>query len=128
MDFINRKYSLHPETEHIEILQGKEKVIWELEDKMFEDLDTNINDYIKKNPLRVGRKELDIIDGFRNGIKGLFVMTEYERDYTAFQNADGIYMPRDLFRILMRSLTTCGFLFRSLQHFILSRVRLSITD
>lgn len=92
LDFTNRKFNIKPgykiyKKEGLnpyDILDVIEK-FWELKDNI-------ITEFCMVNPYKFNSKEIKRIQDFKKGIRDIFVIAEYQKEYTALMNTDKVYM------------------------------------
>lgn len=98
LDYINKKYKIHPEIKKIYKQEG-------LDVNKLHDIDTylwehkeNIDDFIKDNDYKFAEEELSEINEFKNAITSdCFVIVGFDREYTKILSDDGkLYMVKGI--------------------------------
>ena len=98
LDYINKKYKIHPEIERIYKQEGLEvnklndidKYLWEHKDE--------IDDFIKDNNYKFTKQELEEVEKFKEAITSdYFVIVGFDKDYTKILSQDGkLYMVKGI--------------------------------
>lgn len=65
-------------------------------EKLWTDSDTIIDNYIKLNPHKFNKYELSLIEEFKKGKRDLYIIAEYEEEYTIFMDEEKAYMVKGL--------------------------------
>lgn len=68
----------------------------EIIDKFCDNKDLIVTKFIKENPYKFNKDELDIVSNYRKVIRGLFILIRYEKEYSIFVNQDKAYMVKGL--------------------------------
>ena len=61
-----------------------------IRDVLFSEHRELIDQFVKDNPFHMGREELDLIKGFRQGVYGMLTIGWYEKDYTVIFHEDTV--------------------------------------
>lgn len=77
-------YSLNPED-----IDKVITILWGNKNKI-------IKEYVKKNPFNLSEKDMGVTKGFIRGIKGMFIIYDFEKDYTLMSDEDYTYMVKGL--------------------------------
>lgn len=97
LDYVNKKLKVIP---NLRIAPGcyiKSEQIVNVVHEFWKDKDRFIDEYCKENPAKLTHRNLNIIQNFKYGIRGIFVLAIFEQNYTVF-NEDGInYMVKGLY-------------------------------
>ena len=96
LEFVNKKFNVVPK---LKIYEGAgidptdlEKVIM----KLWENPSDLIDEFVKTNPLKFSKEELDIVSNFKKGQDGMFIVAKYEKEYAMFLSMDAAYMVKGL--------------------------------
>ena len=98
LDYINKKYKIHPEIEKIYKQEGLDiNKLYDI-DKYIWDNKKIIDDFIKDNNYKFTIEELNEIKEFKNAITSdYFVIVGFDREYTKFLSSDGkLYMVKGI--------------------------------
>lgn len=96
LEFVNRKYNIVPK---LKIYEAKKidpnKLIIVIE-KLWENPSSLIDEFIKTNPFKFSKEELDIVSNFKKGKNEMFFIVKYEKEYAAFLSMSAMYMVKGL--------------------------------
>lgn len=96
LEFTNDKYNIKKGLK----IYGKNGInpseIYEIVEKLWENKNTIIPEFCQKNPFKFNSEELEITKKFKNGIRDIFVIAKYEKEYTAVMCKDKTYMIKGL--------------------------------
>ena len=96
LEFTNKKYKIN---KNIKIYNHNGINPYELRDivdKYWENKVAITFEFCLANPYKFTKEELEITQGFKNGIREIFIIARYELEYTAFMHKDKIYMVKGL--------------------------------
>ena len=98
LDYINKKYKIHPEIERIYKQEGLDVNKLNDIDKYLWENKKIIDDFIKDNNYKFSKEELDEIKEFKNAVTSdYFVIVGFEREYTKILSDDGkLYMVKGI--------------------------------
>lgn len=91
LDFTNKKYKISD----IKIYNQQGINPYDLKDildKFWENKDLIVLEFCLANPYKFNKEELEITSSFKKGIRGMFIISKYELEYTAFMTKDKVYM------------------------------------
>lgn len=95
LEFTNKKYKIN----NMKIYNRQGINPYELKDivdKFWENKEALVLEFCLGNPYKFNKEELKIASEFKKGIRGMFIITKYDLEYTAFMNDDKIYMIKGL--------------------------------
>lgn len=95
LEFTNKKY----EISNMKIYNNHCINPYELKDivdKFWENKEAIVLEFCLANPYKFNKEELEITSEFKKGIRGIFIITKYDLEYTAFMEKDKIYMVKGL--------------------------------
>ena len=96
LDYTNKKYKVHPEYD-IKKYQGIDhNKTYQICQKLWESINTIIDDFCKENPYRFNKVERNLIKEFKNGIRNRFILFKYEKEYTPLMTDEKTYMIKGL--------------------------------
>ena len=96
LEYTNRKYRVVPKLKIYEAKGLDPAILYKVIDKLWKNIDENIDEFIQVNPFKFNKEELDIINDFKRGKSDTFIITKYEKDYTMFLSLTGAYMVKGL--------------------------------
>lgn len=92
LEFTNQKYKIKP---NYKIYQKKginPYNLIDIVDKFWEEKDVIILEFSLANPFKFNQEELKIVQEFKKGFRDMFVIVQYEEEYTAIMNESKVYM------------------------------------
>ena len=95
LEFTNKKY----EISNMKIYNNHCINPYELKDivdKFWENKEAIVLEFCLANPYKFNKEELELTSEFKKGIRGIFIITKYDLEYTAFMEKDKIYMVKGL--------------------------------
>lgn len=95
LEFTNKKYKIR----NIKIYNHQGINPYELKDivdKFWENKDSIVLEFCLTNPYKFNKEELEITSQFKKGIRSMFIIANYDLEYTAFIEKDKIYMVKGL--------------------------------
>lgn len=97
LDFTNQKYKIKKKFKIYKQEHLNPADLVDIVDKLFDDSKERIIDeFCTTNPYKFNEEELTIVRGFKNGIRGEFILARYEEEYTAIMSTDKTYMIKGL--------------------------------
>ncbi len=98
LDYINKKYNIHPEIKRIYKQEGLNvDKLYDIDKYLWENKDV-ISDFISDNNYKFTNEELSEVNEFKNAITSdYFVIVGFEREYTKILSNDGkLYMVKGI--------------------------------
>ncbi len=72
--------------------------IWiKIIDEFWNNKESILDEYCRKNPLKLTNRGLNIIRNFKYGFRGEFVVSHFDEKYTVFDNEEALYMVKGLY-------------------------------
>ena len=96
LDFTNKKYKIKPKLTINPIIGVNPNSIMDIVEKFWSNKETIVLEFCLSNPKKFTKEELKITEGFKNGLRDMFVIIRYEKEYTALMNNKKIYMIKGL--------------------------------
>ena len=97
LEFVNNKHQIVPELKKIYKQEGLNvNDLFPIDDYLWENKDTIIDEFIKINPNKFNEEELEIINEFKKSVTGMFFVVGFEREYTMFLKDGKIYMVKGI--------------------------------
>ena len=97
LDYINKKEKICPSLKRIYKQEGLNvHDLFPIDDYLWKNKDTIIDEFIKINPNKFNEEELEIIKEFKNSETGTFFVVGFEREYTMFLKDGKIYMVKGI--------------------------------
>ena len=96
LEFVNRKLNVVPKLKIYEAKRLDPNVFAKVVTKLWENPSNLIDEFVKANPFKFSKEELDIVSNFKKGQDGMFIVAKYEKEYTTFLSMDGAYMVKGL--------------------------------
>lgn len=96
LEFTNKKYKINP---FIKLYKQKNidpYEITDIVDTFWENKDTLVLEFCLANPYKFNKEELQLASEFKKGIRDLFIIAKYEKEYTAFMGRDKVYMAKGI--------------------------------
>ena len=97
LEYTNKKYKVRPK---LKIYKQKGVDLTEINyviDKFWKVKDEVIEEFIKLNPYKFNKEELEILENFKYGFRDTFIIGKYEIDYTVILNMNKTYMIKGLY-------------------------------
>lgn len=96
LDFTNKKYQISPELK----INSKKGVnpneLTDILDKLWDNKDAIVLEFCLANPNKFTKEELKLTKDFKKGIRDIFIIANYEKEYTALLNQNKLYMIKGL--------------------------------
>ena len=96
LEFTNQKYKINNKVKIYNHNGINPFEIVDIVDKFWKNKDTIISEFCLDNHYKFSKEELDITSEFKKGIRDVFIISKYEREYTAFMEKSKIYMVKGL--------------------------------
>lgn len=96
LEYTNQKYNIKPNFKIYKKKALDPKKLTDIIEKLWENKDRIIQEFIDKNPYNLKKEELESLDGFKKGFRTHFVLAKYEEEYTALIGDNKIYMIKGL--------------------------------
>lgn len=96
LEFTNKKYNINS---NVKIYKQQGINPYEIKDiieKFWENKNNIILEFTNKNSYNFNKEELEIIDGFKKGIRRIYIIGKFDKEYTSFITEDKIYMVKGL--------------------------------
>lgn len=97
LEFTNKKYHINTKVKKI---YKQQKInpndIIDIVDKFWSDKEIIIHEFIDLNPYKFKQDELDLVKEMVNGIRDIFVIARYDKEYTMMLSNNKIYMVKGL--------------------------------
>ena len=97
LEFTNKKYKINPKLKIYKAKSVNPSDVISIIDAFWKDKDSLILEFCTTNPYKFNEEELELTREFSKGIRGLFVIGEFEEDYTAFMDIDKVYMVKGIY-------------------------------
>lgn len=92
LEFTNDKFHIKPNLKIYNKLNLNPNDLFNIINKFWEKKDALIFEFCLANPYNFNKEELDIVKGFKNGIRDLFIIVKFYEEYTGVINKDKAYM------------------------------------
>lgn len=92
LDYTNKKYNIKPKTKIYKSRRLDPRTILEVINRYWKEKDKLTDEFCDKNPYNFNEEEIKISKEFKKGIRGVFIIVEYDKEYTAVANKDKTYM------------------------------------
>lgn len=92
LDYTNKKYNIKPKTKIYKSRRLDPRTILEVINRYWKEKDKLTDEFCDKNPYNFNEEEIKISKEFKKGIRGVFIIVEYDKEYTAVTNKDKTYM------------------------------------
>lgn len=92
LEFTNNKYKIVPNLKIYNKTGIDPTEIIGIVDEFWSNKDKLILEFCFTNPYKFSKEELEITGEFKKGIRGLFIICEYEEEYTAIMDNEKVYM------------------------------------
>lgn len=97
LEYVNNKYHVNTSVKKIyKQEQLDPNQLMPIIEYLFEDKEKIIDAYLKDNPHNFDSEDLEKVNKFKQGIRGMFTIAKYEEDYTALLSSDRVYMIKGL--------------------------------
>lgn len=96
LDYTNQEYKIRPNLKIYKANFLNPQNLIDIIDTFYEKRNVIIRNFCRKNPYRFNKKELNMITDFKDGIRDIFFIVKFEREYTAFYNNEKFYMVKGL--------------------------------
>ena len=99
LDYANKKYDINPKLKKIYKQEElKPEDLYDINNKLWEEKDTIIPEFVDKNTNHFNDEELEIIKGWKNSVTSdKFIIVGFQREYTEVLSEDGkIYMVKGI--------------------------------
>ncbi len=70
--------------------------IMDIVEKFWENKEEVITEFCLANPYKFNDEEINLTNDFKKGIRGVYILAKYEKEYTAFLNEDKAYMVKGI--------------------------------
>ena len=95
--YTNQKYRINPKLKNLHKPVGINPYdIVDIVERFWNEKDDLIIEFVKKNPLKFNREELNMVQEFKRGKRGLYIVVRYEEEYTSFMDDCKVYMVKGL--------------------------------
>ena len=89
LEYTNNLYNVNPKVKKIYKQLGvNPEDIQDIIEKLWEDKDKIIDDFVKENPYNLNNTELKLVREFKKGIRKEFIIGKYEKKYALFMPMD----------------------------------------
>ena len=92
LDFTNQKYKIKPKLKIYKQIGLNPHDLSEIIDKLWKNKEANITEFVLANPYKFSKEELEIVKGFKKGIRKIFFIMDYLEEYTAIMDEEKCYM------------------------------------
>ena len=92
LEFTNNKYHVNGIKKIYKKLGVDPSKLTGIIDKLWKKKDIVFPEFIKNNPYKFNKEELDIVKNMQKGKRGLIIINEYTEDYTKALSEDCLYM------------------------------------
>lgn len=96
LEFVNKKFNVVPKLKIYEGAGIDPTDLAKVIKKLWENPSNLIDEFVKTNPLKFSKEELDIVSNFKKGQDGMFIVAKYEKEYAMFLSMDAAYMVKGL--------------------------------
>ncbi len=96
LDFTNKKFDVIPGFEFDGMYVDQNQMV-KIIDVFWDNKESVLDEYCKKNPLKLTNRGLNIIRNFKYGFRGEFAIVHFEEKYTVFDNEEVLYMVKGLY-------------------------------
>lgn len=97
LEYTNNKYKIVPNLKKIYKRKNLNPYdISLIKEKLWEDKENIIDEFIKENPFKLKVSELELVKEFKKGLNDIFIIAKYEPEYTLFLGNNKIYMVKGL--------------------------------
>lgn len=96
LDYTNKKFKVKPAMEINPYRSVDPQKLIDVIETFWENKDTIIDEYLKKNPLKLSPRGMRSIEAFKDGIRDEFVLVQYEKEYAIFMNEEHVFMVKGL--------------------------------
>lgn len=96
LDYTNKKFKVKPAMEINPYGSVDPQKLIDVIEVFWENKDTIIDEYLKKNPLKLSPRGMRSIEAFKDGIRDEFVLVQYEKEYAIFMNEEHVFMVKGL--------------------------------
>lgn len=96
LEFTNKKYQIN---KNVKIYKQKEINPYEINEiinKYWENKEKVTLEFCVANPYKFNKEELALASEFKKGIRGIYIIAKYEKEYTAFMTTDKVYMVKGI--------------------------------
>ncbi len=92
LEFTNNKYKINTHIKLYNCHGINPYEIKDIVDKFWKNKETIVLEFCLANPYKFNKEELEITSEFKKGIRDIFVIAEYELEYTVLMYKDKVYM------------------------------------
>lgn len=96
LDYTNKKYKVKPAMEINPYRSVDPQKLIDVIEVFWKNKDTIIDEYIKKNPLKLSPRGMRSIEAFKDGIRDDFIIVQFEKEYSVFMNQEHVFMVKGL--------------------------------
>ncbi|MBE6140235.1 MAG: hypothetical protein E7172_01720 [Firmicutes bacterium] len=96
LKYVNKKLKINPNLKISLTKLVNYNELYEVIEEFWKNKDNLIDEFCLKNPYKFNDEELTIIKGFKRGIRDLFLIVKFEKEYTALINLNDVYMVKGL--------------------------------
>ncbi len=96
LDFTNKKLKVIPGFDFGGMYLDQNQVV-KIIDEFWNNKESILDEYCRKNPLKLTNRGLNIIRNFKYGFRGEFVVSHFDEKYTVFDNEEALYMVKGLY-------------------------------
>lgn len=96
LEFTNKKYKINNSIKIYKQESINQLDVIDIIDKYWENKEQITSEFCKSNPFKFNEEELKLTLEFKKGIRGIFIICKFEKEYTAFFNEDKIYMVKGI--------------------------------
>lgn len=96
LDYTNKKFKVKPAMEINPYGSVDPQKLIDVIEVFWENKDTIIDEYLKKNPLKLSPRGMRSIEAFKDGIRDEFILVQYEKEYAVFMNEEHVFMVKGL--------------------------------
>ena len=97
LEYTNKKYKIKPKLKiYKQNSVDLQELIYVIE-QFWKTKVEIINEFIKLNPYKFNKEELEIVENFKQGFRDTFIIGKYEIDYTIILNLNKTYMIKGIY-------------------------------
>lgn len=96
LEFTNNKYKINPKLKIYEQLNLDPYDLTDIIEKLWNNKEILVKEFCLKNPYKFNNEELSITSEFSKGIRGMYIIAKFEKEYTAFLTEDRAYMVKGI--------------------------------
>ena len=97
LDFTNKKYKIKNNFKIYGVTNINPYQLRDIIDKFWENKNSIIQEFCSFNPYNFNHRELTMAKEFIKGIRGIFIIFRFEKEYTVFMSDEKAYMVKGLF-------------------------------